>query len=108
MRSVPYSRSNSRQTPRLDRRDGVDFPAPIDLDHPVDGVREGDRIGEEAREIVEEDARLGKIGGFPNGAVDDRIVVHTCKYCRPSRRRQPDGPRSVPSKTVVDTPGFDL
>jgi hypothetical protein len=47
--------------------DGVDALVPIGFDHGVDAVLEGRGIGQDTRDVVEQDAFLGKIRHFSDG-----------------------------------------
>src|SRR5262249_3773068 len=53
-------RRREQKAARLDGRDGVDRWCRVVLDHAVDGVLERPRLGQERRDVLEQDARPGE------------------------------------------------
>jgi hypothetical protein len=62
---------------RLRRRHGVDWPAPIMLQHQPDRFLKCRRVRQQRRDILEQDARLGKIRDVADkaGQVHKRLVI---------------------------------
>ena len=59
-------RGGEQETARLGGRHGVDRPVPVVFVHQLDRLLKGLRLGQQRRDVLEKDARLGKIGNVAN------------------------------------------
>src|SRR5581483_1956901 len=84
-------RSGDDEPPGLDADDLADAPADEAVGDGVDDEGEALRVGEERRDVLEDDPRLGEVGDVPDEIFETRrVTLHTSSVPadphRPGRR----------------------
>src|SRR5213079_1712227 len=99
---VVRNRSGQDETAGLDPDDLVDVPAAEVHDDQVDDRRIRDRIGEDRRDVLEDDARLGEVRDVADQGLD-LLDLHGSYL----RLRLADGRRFWPGRGRVPPPWRD-